>query len=327
MAQALTGSLLPPRLSATARHERRGLLLGIGGNLIGAVSGIVMFLHSGSDALLLDGLYTAVLAASALVALKVSQSALAPRSRAFPFGASGQEPLYTLFQSLVMIGMVIFAGVTSAAKVISVVRGGTAPAVELSGLSWYFSAMVLLNLALWWQLRRCWRLGGCNSELLLSNSTTSLFDAAVSAGTGIALVGSPLLLATPFAPLTAMADSLIVLVLSALFLPAPVRELLRAIGESAGVSVEDSLQQHCRHALSSELQHQGCSLVELAMIKLGRTFTVVAYVDSEVALTSGTVDQLRQKVERLMQQLLQAPVLCEVIPTAAHPYGNSLNPA
>jgi len=310
-------------MASAARHEPRALLVGLAGNLVGALSAIGMYLHSRSDALLLDGLYTGVLAAAALVALQVSRAVHAPRNRAYPFGASGQEPLYMLFQSLVMIGMVLFAGVTAASKLIAVASGGTAPGVELSGLSAYFSAMVLLNLALWWFYRRSWRLGGGSSDLLISNSNTSLFDAAISAGTGIALVGSPLLLGTPLAFLTPVADSVIVLVLSAMFLPAPLQELGQAMSESAGASVGPAVHQRCHNALATELNNHGCSLVELAMIKLGRTFTVVAYVDPSAALRSSDVDRLRQRLNLQMQQLLQAPVLCEVIPTAEHPYSKA----
>jgi len=327
MNQDLSSTLRSHRPGANGRQERRGLVVGIAGNLVGAVSGIGMYLHSRSDALLLDGLYTGVLAASALVALQVSRSALAPRNRAYPFGASGQEPLYMLFQALVMIGMVVFAGVGAAGKLVTLANGGTAPDVELSGLNWYFSAMVLLNLALWWQYRRSWQQGGGSSELLLSNGNTSLFDAAISAATGIALVGSPLLLATPLAFVAPMADSLIVLVLSALFLPAPLQELRKAIAESAGVSVEPALQQRCRQAVAIDLERQGCTLLELAMIKLGRSYTVVAYVNPAGALRSHEVDQRRQGLALTMQELLQAPVLCEVIPTAEHPYACSDNPA
>lgn len=322
--KAVANSAWHSRARKAVRHERRGLILGIAGNLVGAISGIGMYVHSHSDALLLDGLYTAVLAVSGLVALKVSQSAMAPRSRAYPFGASGQEPLYMLFQSLVMIGMVTFAGVAAAGKVLAVAAGGATADVQLAGLNWYFSAMVGLNLALWWLVRRHWQLSGGTSDLLLSNSNTSLFDAAISGATGIALVSSPQLLTTPLAPLTPMVDSLIVLVLSALFLPAPLRELLRAIAESAGVSVERTLQQRCHSAVATVLEQRGCALVELAMIKLGRTFTVVAYIDPALPLRSSDVDQLRQQLDRLMQQHLQAPVLCEVIPTGEHPYGNDL---
>jgi len=310
------------RSGASARQERRALQVGIAGNLLGAACGLGMFLHSGSEALLLDGLYTAVMAASGLVALQVSRAAHAPRSRAYPFGASGQEPLYQLFQSLVLLGMVVVAALGAAGKVIAVANGGTAPVLELSGLGWYFTAMVLLNLALGWQYGRRWRLSGGQSDLLLDSSHTALFDAAITAGTGLALLGSPLLQTSPLAAIAPIADSLIVLMLSTLFVPAPLRSLRRAMAESAGVSVEARLQQRCRNALAADLEPEGCRLVELAMIKLGRTYTVVTYVNPADPLSSAAVDQLRQHLDRQMQHLLRSPVLCEVIPTAEHPYGD-----
>lgn len=69
-------------MASAARNEPRALLVGLAGNLVGALSAIGMYLHSRSDALLLEGLYTGVMAASVLVALQISNSALAPRSRA-----------------------------------------------------------------------------------------------------------------------------------------------------------------------------------------------------------------------------------------------------
>jgi len=75
-----------------------------------------------------------------------------------------------------------------------------------------------------------------------------LFDAGISAGTGIALVGSPLLLGTPLAFLAPIADPLIV-------------------DRAGAVSVEAALQQRCHDAVAADLKRQGCTLVELAMVK------------------------------------------------------------
>ena len=58
------------------------------------------------------------------------------------------------------------------------------------------------------------------------------------------------------------------------------------------------------------------------MVKLGRTYTVVAYVDPGSALSSSAVDQMRHHLDQQMQRILLAPVLCEVIPTAEHPYNS-----
>ena len=95
-------------MSATSQptEETRALGLGTLGNAVGAVSAMVFYLRSGSDALMLDGLYTAVMAGASVIAARVSRAALQPRSRAFPFGASGQEPLYVLFRTLVLLGII-----------------------------------------------------------------------------------------------------------------------------------------------------------------------------------------------------------------------------
>lgn len=307
--------------------EIRALQLGTLGNSIGAVAALVFYLRSGSDALLLDGLYTAVMAGASVIAGQVNRSALQPRSRAYPFGASGQEPLYVLFRTLVLLGIIAFAMVSAIGKILTAVRGGAIPAVQLDGLGWYFSAMVLLNLWLWGVFVRSWSNGGGNNDMLRGMAISARFDALISAGTGIALVGSPLLLATPLAPLVPIADSLLVLVLSLALVGEPIAILQGAVTEAAGSSrsIPPALHSRCSAAVAATLAERDCTLLELAMIRLGRTVTAVAYVEPATAVTASQTDGLRLDVEAELVQTLQTPVLCEVIPTSVHPYAEPAN--
>ena len=50
--------------------------------------------HTGSSALLLDGLYSAVLVGSSLIASRISRNVVRPPDRAWPYGYEGQEALY-----------------------------------------------------------------------------------------------------------------------------------------------------------------------------------------------------------------------------------------
>lgn len=307
--------------------EIRALQLGTLGNSIGAVAALVFYLRSGSDALLLDGLYTAVMAGASVIAGQVNRSALQPRSRAYPFGASGQEPLYVLFRTLVLMGIIAFAMVSAIGKILTAVQGGAIPAVQLDGLGWYFSAMVLLNLWLWGVFVRSWSNGGGNNDMLRGMAISARFDALISAGTGIALVGSPLLLATPLAPLVPIADSLLVLVLSLALVGEPIAILQGAVTEAAGSSrsIPPALHSRCSAAVAATLAERDCTLLELAMIRLGRTVTAVAYVEPATAVTASQTDGLRLDVEAELVQTLQTPVLCEVIPTSVHPYAEPAN--
>ena len=307
--------------------EIRALQLGTLGNSVGAVAALVFYLRSGSDALLLDGLYTAVMAGASVIAGQVNRAALQPRSRAYPFGASGQEPLYVLFRTLVLLGIIAFAMVSAIGKILTAVQGGVIPAVQLDGLGWYFSAMVLLNLWLWRVFARSWSNGGGNNDMLRGMAISARFDALISAGTGIALLGSPSLLATPLAPLVPIADSLLVLVLSLALVGEPIAILQGAVTEAAGSSrsIPPALHSSCSAAVAEVLAERGCTLLELAMIRLGRTVTAVAYVEPATAVTASQTDGLRLDVEAELVQTLQTPVLCEVIATSVHPYAEPAN--
>ena len=307
--------------------EIRALQLGTLGNSVGAVAALVFYLRSGSDALLLDGLYTAVMAGVSVIAGQVNRAALQPRSRAYPFGASGQEPLYVLFRTLVLMGIIAFAVVSAIGKILTAVQGGVIPAVQLDGLGWYFSAMVLLNLWLWRVFARSWSNGGGNNDMLRGMAISARFDALISAGTGIALLGSPSLLATPLAPLVSIADSLLVLVLSLALVGEPIAILQGAVTEAAGSSrsIPPALHSSCSASVAAVLAQRGCTLLELAMIRLGRTVTAVAYVEPATAVTASQTDGLRLDVEAELVQTLQTPVLCEVIATSVHPYAEPAN--
>ena len=302
--------------------EARALRLGTLGNLIGAVGALVFSWRSGSDALMLDGLYSAVMAGASVIAQRVTVAAQQPRSRAYPFGASGQEPLYVLFRTLVLLGIVTFAIATAAGKLISHLQGNVLQPLQLTGLSWYFSAMVLLNIWLWLVFNRAWARGAHQNVMLQSMASSARVDALICAGTGMALLGSPWLLDTPLAPVVPIADSLLVLLLSLVLLPEPVRILRAAVAEAAGSgrSISAAVQIRCCEAIGPSLQQADCQLLELAMIRLGRTITAVAYVEPVEAMSAMSLDTLRRQVEQQLMAAVQSAVLCEVIITSEHPY-------
>ena len=52
--------------------------------------GISVYALSGSEALLLDGLYSGMMAASSFIAPRISANVLRPPDRAYPYGYDGQ---------------------------------------------------------------------------------------------------------------------------------------------------------------------------------------------------------------------------------------------
>ena len=86
------------------RIEQRSLRLGVGVNAVMALAGFSAHVRTESSALLLDGLYSAVLVGSSLNVSRISRNVMRPQDRAWPYSYEVQEALYVLFRSLVLLG-------------------------------------------------------------------------------------------------------------------------------------------------------------------------------------------------------------------------------
>ena len=209
--------------------EIRSLRIGIYASACMAVAGICVHVLSGSYALLLDGLYSAVMVGSGLVASRISRNVVRPPDRAYPYGYDGQEALYVLFRSLVLIGVLSFAAISGLSTLIDYARGGSIPVVTLGPVAFYSSSMVAICWGLAWRHDQDWNRSGRQSQLLLTEARAARIDALISGLTGIALLGAPLLKGTPLAAFSPITDSLLVLVVSMVILKNPVQTFLNTL--------------------------------------------------------------------------------------------------
>ena len=68
------------------RIEQRSMRFGVGANAVIALAGFSAYVLTGSSALLLDGLYSAVLVGSSLITSRISRNVVWPPDRAWPYG-------------------------------------------------------------------------------------------------------------------------------------------------------------------------------------------------------------------------------------------------
>ena len=143
--------------------EQQSLRIGVAASAVMAVAGLSVHVLSGSYALLLDGLYSAVMVGSSLVAARISRNVVRPPDRAYPYGYDGQEALYVLFRSLVLIGVLTFAAAAGLGTVIDYAKGAPIAAVNLGPVALYSIAMVVICWGLAWCHDRDWRRTGAQS--------------------------------------------------------------------------------------------------------------------------------------------------------------------
>jgi predicted Co/Zn/Cd cation transporter (cation efflux family) len=311
------------------RIEQRSLRLGVAASLLIAVAGLLAYALSGSDALLLDGLYSGVMAASSLIAARIGANVVRPPDRGWPYGYDGQEALYVLFRSLLLIGGLSAAVLAALREITTVLHGGPpAPPVELGPVGWYTVLTVVLCLALAWQQRRDWRASGGCSELLRLESQAAALDAAITAVAGAALLAAPLLARTPLAALVPVSDALLVILLAAIVVIEPLRQFWQALRQTAGAACDPALIGEIRQRVV-ELLHRGrgpspqppqpVDLLDLTLLRVGRTTFLVAYLNPHGPVDGAWMDRLRQEIQGHCSELL-APLRTELILTGEAPF-------
>jgi predicted Co/Zn/Cd cation transporter (cation efflux family) len=332
VATTATAAAAAAAASAEADHrriEQRSLRLGVAASLLIAVAGLVAYALSGSDALLLDGLYSGVMAASSLIAARIGANVVRPPDRGWPYGYDGQEALYVLFRSLLLIGGLSAAVLAALREITTVLNGGTPAApVELGPVGWYTALTVVLCLALAWQQRRDWQASGGCSELLRLESQAAALDAAITAVAGAALLGAPLLERTPLAALVPVSDALLVILLAAIVVIEPLRQFWKALRQTAGAACEPELIGEIRQQVLELLNSdrgaapqppQPVDLLDLTLLRVGRTTFLVAYLNPHGPVDGAWMDRLRQEIQGHCTALL-APLRTELILTGEAPF-------
>lgn len=302
--------------------ERRSLQIGVATSLVMAALGLVVAGISGSQALLLDGLYSGVMAASGAIAARIAAHVVRPPDRAYPYGYDGQEALYVLFRSLVLIGILSVAVVSAGTTIGSHLAGHAVAAVRLRPVAAYAGLMVVLCLALAWRHERDWRRSGRCSELLRTEAHAARIDGLISGVTGAALLGAPLLANTPLRVLVPVADSVLVLLLALLVLPEPLQQFWRALRQAAGAACDPELVARTHQAVQELLSGVSAWLLDLTVMKVGRTTFVVAYLNPAMPVDGPWLDRLRERINERCGELL-GPVRTEVILTGQAPFASS----
>lgn len=299
--------------------EQRALRVGVIGNVLMTVAGFAAHLLTGSSALLLDGLYSAVMVGSSMIAARISRNVLRPPDRAYPFGYDGQEALYVLFRSLVLIGVLVYGISSALGTLFSFFQGNEIDAINLGPVGFYTLAVVMLCAGLSWYFLSAWERSGRVSLLLLTEASNARIDAVITATTGIALMASPLLDQTPldqFAPIT---DALLVFFVSAVLLKEPVNALMIAVAQTAGMAAHPKLFEATEKVLNQELSVKSLRMMDFTLQQLGRTIFLVVYINPLEKVEAETVDYWRQSIDSECAKVLRRPVRTEMILTVKPP--------
>jgi len=299
--------------------EQHSLNLAKWANLIMGAAGIVAAIGSNASALMLDGLFSGVNFLAAVMAARVAASIQQRPNALRPFGYEIDEPMYVMFRSLVLTGVIMVAGFSAAGKIIDYISGAKMVEIRLDWIVAYMIVMVLICafMAFWHHCN--WIKTDRKSELLKTERGASLIDGVLSAAAGAAFLVISLLQGTYFAFLVPISDAIVVLGLTAYMIPKPIHSFSDAVkevlGESAG---PETVEQWCQ-TIRDALDETAFTLIEVAVTKIGRSHFAVAYIRPDDPASVEMLDEIRRRVGQACSKV-HTPSRMEIVYTGNYPY-------
>jgi len=251
--------------------EKRALAPSKWANLFMAFAGITAAVMSNASALMLDGLFSGVNFLAAVFSARVAVSVQKKPDIMRPFGYEINEPMYVMFRSLVLTGIIILADLGAFGKIVQYASGETIPPIKMGWIFGYVLLMltVCFSLASWHH--RNWIKTGRESDLLRTERSAALIDGLLSSAAGVAFFGISLLKGTSLAFLVPVSDSIVVIGLSAIMIPTPIRMFFAAAGEVVGKAADLGMIDRLKQAAQTALTDKPYTPLDLAVVKTGRS--------------------------------------------------------
>ncbi|GAA1848978.1 cation transporter [Pseudonocardia ailaonensis] len=276
--------------------ESRTLMLSVAASAGFGVLALVWGLLSGSQLIVFDGLYSfAAVGLSLLAVLALRTSRRGPDER-YPWGREVWEPLAVVVKATALAGLCLYALVEAVARILA----GPEP-VETGAAVVYGALSTVAGLVVTIVLRRRAR-GG--SDLVRAEAAEWAGDTLLSLGVLVGFCVALVLEATGHADLARYVDPVMVILVSAAFLPVPARLAATGFREILTMSPAPELRQRIRDAAEATRAREGFAEVFVRAGKVGGRLDVeIDYVVGGADPTVRACDEVRAALEEELRPL------------------------
>lgn len=220
----------------SATLEQRTLKLSIIATLFVSSLGITFGLLAGSRSIMFDGVFSAIDAAMSGLALMVARLVVREASQRFQHGFWHLEPMVAALNGSVLVLLCLYAFLNA---IQALLDGGRELAFDVAII--YAVVVVVLCFAMYFYEERVNK--RVDSELLRIDIQGWLMAGLITTALLIAFAIALVLERTAYAELTPYVDSVLLMVLTACFLPVPVGIVRRALREVLLVTPDELDQQ------------------------------------------------------------------------------------
>lgn len=258
--------------------ERKSLLISTCINGLIGLAGLWVYIITGLNALLLDGVFSLIAFLSSLAAFYISKHSHR-QTRSFPNGLHFLEPLYGIIKSMAILVLLVITLLETGAAAYAYFVHGFGHVMVTGPVLPYSLAMVVICLGLgFYNLGQNKRINNM-STIIQAEARGAMVDGIISGGVGIAiLILTFIPLGTPLAFLHYTGDFFISLVLVALSIREPLKVLNQSFKELALSTTDDDRLVEQVHKLVMQHYQLHSDQLDILIFKQGMNITVKLYV-------------------------------------------------
>lgn len=294
------------------RTETGALLLSAGMSLFLGMTGLILSVITGSQVILLDGLFNLIYSVMAFLSVRVARLLAMPDNDKYPFGHAYFESLVNAAKGLLILGISLLALGDS---VLVLLAGGREIA---AGLAILYSVIATTTSSITFMLLRHARVH-TSSPLVEADFANWWINTVISAAVLMAFCLIPVAQAADFSVITPYVDPLMVAAVVVLFcLSTPLRMASDAIKELLNRAPPEHVRQPIHDVVAEVVAEWDANEFSLRMVRPGRTlYLLVHVVLSEESDNAGLAqqDRIRAHLDERLRRIVRSRVL-DVVFTA-----------
>ncbi len=285
------------KTQAANNTEQAALKLSYLGFFVMALLGLVFAWITHSQAILLDGVYSAIAFIMVLISKRIAQLVHQPYSKDFHYGYAQFEPLVNTIRSLLILVILIFAFSSAVSALLS---GGR----DLKpGLALVYALLAGGGCLLMALLQRI-NAKKVQSPILQLDAKNWFVDGLFSLVVALGFLVAVILQSFHKEHLILYVDPILVITLAILILPIPLKAIGDSLKELLAIAPEYPAQEKIHSLLEQTLQDIGIQKKRIRMVKVGRYFFMLITLIVDKDFSSQTIKE-QDKIREVLWHALK----------------------
>jgi predicted Co/Zn/Cd cation transporter (cation efflux family) len=282
-----------------------------------SVVGVVFAALTRSEAILLDGIFNGISVVSLYLSARLASVIHCRGDKTFQFGYAHFEPLVNTTRGLLILAVALFAFFSAVGTILN---GGS----RLNpGLAVVYSILVGIGCGIMALVQKR-RAVLTQSPMVKIDAQNWILNAAITAVVCVAFLLAFILQNTKLKGVVPYVDSVLVIVLTVIALPVPVRSVIENVRQVFQMAPDEPTQLAVHERTRQALGHMGTDETRIRMARIGRFLYVVAGVvvkDSYKCDGVAALDDLRRRLEKQLSDL-DEQVVVDTLFTEDHDFAS-----